>query len=154
MPESEPGPAPPDGTLLRDMSGSEMRHPSAVSSEQQLLRLAEDPLLLRAFLLRQDDAPPPPSTSAGGQISIALACSMQTGGGIGEGVQGGRAYEGRESLREPSLAPTPFAPSPQDREEAFDLGAKPSGTGPRRLHTGGVLLAAVLGLWLVLMAAG
>lgn len=152
-PESEPAPAPPEGTLLSEMSGSEMRRLTAVSPEAHLMRLADDPLLLRALLLRQQAAPQPPAAPVGGQISIALARRTRLGGNLTGSAAGRNCYELGHGLREPSLAPTPFAPSRQDREEAVELGARAGGAEPRSGPAIGLfLLAAVLLLWLLVLA--
>lgn len=154
MAESESGGEAPDGGLLRELSGSAVRHPSTVSAEQEMMRLSGDPLLLRAFLQRHDVVPPPAGPSAGGRISLALA-------GVPE-VSGARepptlrtCYERRDRLREPSLTPTPFAPSRDDQVEAFDLADEPSGIGPRRRQASGVFLTgAALVLCALIWALG
>ena len=154
MAESEAEPAPADGGLLGELSGSVMRHPSAVSSDEELMRLASDPLLVRTFLQRRHAAPPTPAAPAGGRISLALACTTDMGGSA-QTPPPHKSYERRDGLQEPSLSPTPFAPSREDREEAYDLGAALSASGPGKDHAPGVfLLAAVLLLGAVIWAAG
>ena len=128
------------GGLLRDLSLSRVRHAQAPSPEQELMRLATDPLLLNGFIHGAERPLAAPPVAVAAEAALALRTPP-----VPAPSRGAAAYERGERLFEPSLAPTPFAPSQHDRDtalEAEETLAERAGSNPGLL---GMLLA--LGLF-------
>lgn len=133
------------GGLLRDLSLSRVRHAGAPSPEQELLRLATDPLLLNGFINGVERPLPAPPVAMAAEAAMALRKPPAS-------TRPGRAaYAPGERLFEPSLTPTAFTPSQQDRETALEPDetlAEKAGSNPGLLS---ILLA--LGLLGVVILA-
>lgn len=126
----------PASVLLHDMGRSEARHAAGYSSEDHLMRFADDPLGMCDFLRRQEfphQAPPTVPVLAG---ETAIALSRE---GIGQGT--GRSssnqvrYPSPEPLEEVSIFPKAFHPSQDDQVGALDheprfLGHSIASAGP------------------------
>lgn len=102
------------GGLLRDLSLNRVRHAQAPSPEQELMRLATDPLLLNGFIhgVERPMLAPPVPVAAAAAIALRQPAASTP--------RGRAAYPPGERLFEPSLAPTAFVPSPQDRDTALE----------------------------------
>jgi hypothetical protein len=125
MPESEAsGGSPGSAKLIRDIGrGGGRGLVGAATSEQHLMQLSGDPLLVRAFVSRQDTSEPPFATvpPISGDVTIALARRILAEGSLDHGATGSRRYARREPLVDASLAPSVFSPSRLDQDEAIDF---------------------------------
>lgn len=145
-----------DSVFLRDILVSGRNHAAKVDASEDIMRLAQDPLLLHEHLQsRERETPFAPAAVSDGRLESCLET-------LGERILDHRAAEAMDPavnryalddrLFEPSLHPEAFAITPEDRKAAIDLVSplKPDdeSTIPPML-VGGILI--VLGL--VLLAA-
>jgi hypothetical protein len=111
------------GDFVGDIGQSGFRLAVPFTSEQHLMRLSGDPLLVREFVLRGDFAGPLPQVAPpmSGDVSIALARGMPEHGGMQQASQPPRPkhYAGREPLLEASASPSVFEPTCHDRDRAL-----------------------------------
>jgi hypothetical protein len=132
---------------LRDISQSGSRQRAGDDREDELMRLADDPLMIRNFLARQESASLKPLAQRG-ELSASTALHLQLSHDTRQHAGLKTMYAQRERKLDPSLAPEAFAPSAEDREQAISsldvsLPVEPSVT------TTIPVLAAFLGLLIV-----
>lgn len=101
-----------------------------VTSEQQLMRLSDDPLLVRDFIQRLDPAGPLVRTipSMRAEATLALAGTAATKTGAVGGSDKEQRYEAPPSRDEGSVFPFAFRPTAEDRKSAL-LHSDPVGMG-------------------------
>ena len=105
------------------MSRSSVVCGGTLTSEQQLMQLADDPLLVRDFIQRNLHLGPVAETGliTSGVSAIALAktaAQCQPGGARGPSVL--RQYDSPVAEAEGSTFPSAFVATAQDRREALD----------------------------------
>jgi hypothetical protein len=145
--------------LMRDISRRGRAAGGSLTSEQQLMRLANDPLLVRDFLHRQD---------AGGSIipatrfipeesAIALAHAGQPQGGcvMSAGLPKSGYFEACDKPYDSSIFPSAFRPTAADRRMAFEhepLHRRDGGEARNQRHAlaGAIKFISVLILLLLL----
>lgn len=111
--------------LIRDIGRQCSLSMPSVTTEQELMQRSRDPLLVREFLSHRDSlelaerAAPPVSSD----VTITLARCILAQGSLEPATNSrvSRRYPDREPLLANSLAPSPFNPSAQDREDVMDL---------------------------------
>ena len=143
--------------LLRDIGRSNSLRTGAGNAESDLMRAAHDPLLVRRLVLKKEMPRGGPEMAAEFSKAIPPAVPFPvTGEGIGPPPSGAMPmasrYETPAGRLEPSLSPTAFAPAPEDREAALDIGfvhrsaASDMGFAPRLLWlgVGGLVVLALL----------
>jgi len=113
--------------LLRDIGRSNSLKTGAGNAESDLMRAAHDPLLVRRLVLKKEMPHGGPEMAAEFSRAIPPAIPFPvTGEGIGTLPSGAvpvaSRYEAPAGRLEPSLSPTAFAPAPEDREAALDIG--------------------------------
>jgi hypothetical protein len=116
IPQSEAD-NPPGAELLRDMSKAASQRDPRRDLEAELMRLADDPLRLRALLDR-------PSSQELQQCrrSFPVIPPIHHRDSLGDPVSAAhRLYAQREPLRPSSDVPSAFVPSGDDREAALIL---------------------------------
>ncbi|MFM8747607.1 MAG: hypothetical protein ACKOED_13235 [Aestuariivirga sp.] len=103
---------------IRDISQSGIRRVAGDDREDELMRLANDPLMIRNFLIRQEtDGSKPPELRGGLSADAALHLQQHEDRRRTSGVK--IMYAQRERKIDPSLVPEAFAPSLEDREQAI-----------------------------------
>ena len=132
---------------LRDISQSGSRQRAGDDRADELMRLADDPLMIRNFLARQESASLKPLAQRG-ELSASTALHLQLSHDTRQHAGLKVMYTQRERKLDPSLAPEIFAPSAEDLEQAISslhlaLPVEPSVT------TTMPVLAAFLGLLIV-----
>lgn len=140
--------------LLRDIGRSNSLRAGAGGAEDELMRAAHDPLLVRRMVLR--DVPGgSPGWSKPVRPAIGLRAAAE-GRGIppSAAVSAACRYEVPAGRLEPSLSPTAFAPAPEDREAALDhdFGHRPASSRrgfPRSLFWLGLGSVVVIGFILL-----
>jgi hypothetical protein len=103
---------------LRDIGQSGSRQLAGDDREDELMRLADDPLMIRNFLSRQEAMSPKPPVLPGG-LSAGAALQLQKSSDNRRTQSLKAMYEQRERKLDPSLVPEIFAPSSEDREQAI-----------------------------------
>jgi hypothetical protein len=143
------------GDLIRDIGRSDCRRSSPATTEQHLMRIAGDPLLLGEFLARKEDDGCAAETKrpVPGEVTIALARRILTQGSLEEAERtSGVRYGSEEPRRGPSLAPSVFEPSRNDREHALDLtAASPHGSAETQEERGAGPAVAALAVVLAML---
>ena len=118
--------------LIHDISKSGVRRSGASRPEQHLMLLAGDPLLMREYLRRQN-TPAPKVLNAvpvSGETTIAIARSILAHGTLEYQIAGRpKRFLQREAMLEPSLIPSLFEPSGEDRDAALDHEQTPKDQG-------------------------
>jgi hypothetical protein len=123
MPKNEQ--ASPHGALIHDVSRSSQLTAGTLTSEQELMQLAHDPVLVRAFIRRKSTG----TSSAGGGVpavsvdaAIALAEVSVAQGARRDRISpsGLRQYEDWYGVPESSIFPTEFLATAEDSREALD----------------------------------
>jgi hypothetical protein len=103
---------------LRDISQSGSRQRVGDDREDELMRLADDPLMIRNFLIRQETASLKPRALRS-SLSVNAALQLQLSHDTSQHAGLKAMYTQRERKLDPSLAPEVFAPSAEDREQAI-----------------------------------
>jgi hypothetical protein len=103
---------------LRDISQSGSRQRAGDDREDELMRLADDPLMIRNFLMRQETAMAKPLAPRS-ELPVSSAFQLQLSQDKGQYPGLKAKYAQRERKLEPSLTPETFAPSAEDREQAI-----------------------------------
>lgn len=114
---------PAEVNLLRDMSHGESRTGRADPRLADLMRLADDPLLIQDFLHRQREQIPAPTDRVRDQAASVITIPLQ--GVLGARKEqidpkGGQRYLPNESQVGTSASPFVFEPTILEREDALD----------------------------------
>lgn len=155
IPENEEAGKQCRSDLIRDISRSAFGVGGSGTSEQHLMRLAGDPLLIREFVLRKNPSGPIPQASSplSGDVTVAVARGMVLHGSLQQagGPPQPKQYEKREPLFEVHVSPSVFRPSARDREAALEHDspqpleiASAAGVWRSRAALAALTLAAVL----------
>lgn len=131
----------PEAELFRDMGQSTVRSGVTVNLEPELMRLADDPLLLRALLDRGEcretasfQTPSAPQLQALQLAGKTVAQASQTASVA--------AYAHAEPRFFPSEAPVSYLPTVEDREGALSFEEPREERGERSVASGHLLLGA------------
>lgn len=141
-------PATPQGELLRELGAARVRKQEACDESLDLMRLANDPLLIRGLLRRAEQRIA--ARPAGVKLPLMNQLIDRNSSNL---PSRSPPYGLAEPLHPPSLAAETFASSREDREQALTIGPEPVPGLPRRqpgwiifLFAAALLLSAVLGL--------
>lgn len=133
MPENDLGRR-DTGILLRDIGRSSSRAAGTVSDDAELMRAAQDPLLVRRVVQGVEQPGNVWEGVAGGPRTAVLPLGARILGTVEDTPGGGelaaRRYDAPAGRLEPSLGPVIFAPEPEDRAAALDLNHLAHATGP------------------------
>lgn len=142
-------PATPQGELLRELGAAKARKQEACDASLDLMRLADDPLLIHGLLRRAEQR----SAARPAGVKLPLINQMIDRNSSSLPSRS-PPYSLAEPLHLPSLAAETFASSREDREQALTIGPEQVPVLPRR-QPGWIifLLAAALLLSAVLVLA-
>lgn len=122
--------------LLRDIGYSSSIKAGADDPEEELMRAAHDPLLVKRVVLERQKPPDPSGWVAGSNTRVLPGVTLSTArdwrGTTRSAVAASSRYETPAGRFEPSLSPTVFSPAAEDREAAMDLNVSPGSEGPHR----------------------
>lgn len=132
--------------LLKDLSGSVARSGKQEDLSPELMRLSDQPLLLRAFMLRSGEV-------ASRQVSLgdfSMLVQRRAENPFSDVRSPYSPYAALESISSTSLRPERFTPSGMDRERAlmdFGPGGRPA------LKSSSLMCCALLGGFILVAAA-
>jgi hypothetical protein len=156
MPPSDSARGQGPADLIRDIGKSSTLTPQTNLQEQQLMRVARDPLAIRDILLQGDIAVEEPNvvTLLPGEAAIALAhrIVVEGDGGRLNWRLGDMHYIRHEARWQTAAQASAFAPSREDRDEALDLNSSGAErAGPSRFAFLRLTALCVLAILLFVM---
>ena len=129
---------PTTARLLRELGASESRTAQSDDPSRQLMRLAQDPLLLHAFLMQDDRHHPAPV------LLPRLACPLPSVAPLAHERQTAPrllAYRSAFSPKLQSLWPEAFSPSEADKADVLEADDPQASFSPGLAH--GVTIASI-----------
>lgn len=132
--------------LIRDLSRVASNTVTPDTSEQHLMRLAGDPLLVRDFIQRIHPAAPVARIAPSMPVEATLALAGTAAAWTGLGTAGGPArvpqFESPPSCEDGSAFPFAFRPTVEDRKRALN-NSEPAGPRQPQARYGLALATAI-----------
>lgn len=139
----------PDGEFLREQGAARTRAADRGGAADELMRLADDPLLLGSLLRRGEGSRVwSPEVTKVPLLGLALLSSNRKGSVCRNG------YQKTETLRAPSLTPEAFDPTGEDWVKTLDLhppAEHPSSAASSEGRWGMAAIIAILVLGILLL---
>jgi hypothetical protein len=136
-----------EGDLIREVSRSSLPSAGGANAEQHLMQLADDPLLLRAFIQRGAGSGPASRSkpALSGELAIVLSgAAIASRPSDSKEIPARREYGSHEGDAGSSLFPFDFHATAEDRREALDHDLLSGEAGPPQSNAPTRTLAAAM----------